>query len=223
VRFQKNGGRGVRQLLRKMQYCQYLLAFCSSSPTSRPMSLIGFRSGVKFWGQRRSGTSALKLIADSSQTLRDFRFVPFADKRARPQDSTILSPLCRRGQDIKLAGPVVAPSFIWDNDTGRAATMTRTLVALCALTVGLSACADYKAKLAAHQQAAEDDAKCQSSGSKPDEPAYLQCRAQLDAARTTAGAIANSGPEPPPVKRVEPWQARTQSMPPIAPVMPPPR
>jgi hypothetical protein len=68
-----------------------------------------------------------------------------------------------------------------------AAAMTRTLIALCALTVGLSGCAEYKARLAA-QQAAEDDAKCQSYGAKPGEPAYVQCRAQLDAARTQAAA-----------------------------------
>jgi hypothetical protein len=52
------------------------------------------------------------------------------------------------------------------------------------------------------------------------EPAYLQCRAQFDTARTTAGAISNAGPEPPPAKRVEPRQTPAQSMPPIASVMP---
>ena len=38
---------------------------------------------------------------------------------------------------------------------------------------------------------AEDDAKCQSPGGKPDDPAYVQCRAQLDAARTQAAATAD--------------------------------
>lgn len=37
--------------------------------------------------------------------------------------------------------------------------------------------------------AAQDDAKCRSYGSQAGSPAYVQCRAQLDAARTQAGAI----------------------------------
>lgn len=40
--------------------------------------------------------------------------------------------------------------------------------------------------LLAREQAAADDAKCQGYGAKPGEPAYVQCRAQLDAARTAA-------------------------------------
>jgi len=44
---------------------------------------------------------------------------------------------------------------------------------------------------AAAKQDAEDDAKCQSSGGKPDDPAYVQCRAQLDAARMQAAATAD--------------------------------
>ena len=67
----------------------------------------------------------------------------------------------------------------------------RSIVLLCALAI-LSGCADstfvaWKTKAAANQDA-EDDAKCQSSGGKPDDPAYVQCRAQLDAARTQAAA-----------------------------------
>jgi hypothetical protein len=46
----------------------------------------------------------------------------------------------------------------------------------------------WKTKAAAKQDA-EDDAKCQSSGGKPDDPAYVQCRAQLDAARTSASRL----------------------------------
>ena len=70
----------------------------------------------------------------------------------------------------------------------------RSIVLLCALAI-LSGCADstfeaWKTKAAAKQDA-EDDAKCQSSGSKPDDPAYVQCRAQLDAARTQAAATAD--------------------------------
>jgi hypothetical protein len=37
-----------------------------------------------------------------------------------------------------------------------------------------------------------DNAKCQSYGSKPGEPAYVQCRAQLDAARSVASSVALS-------------------------------
>jgi hypothetical protein len=48
------------------------------------------------------------------------------------------------------------------------------------------------------RNAAEDDAKCRSYGAKIGEPAYVQCRAQLDTARTQAGAIASSGAAAPP-------------------------
>jgi len=70
----------------------------------------------------------------------------------------------------------------------------RSIVLLCALAI-LSGCADstfeaWKTKAAANRDA-EDDAKCQSSGGKPDDPAYVQCRAQLDAARTQAAATAD--------------------------------
>jgi hypothetical protein len=58
------------------------------------------------------------------------------------------------------------------------------LFCCCLLVAG---CAEYQARLAA-QHAAEDDAKCQSYGAKQGDPAYVQCRAQLDAARTQADA-----------------------------------
>ena len=41
--------------------------------------------------------------------------------------------------------------------------------------------------------AAADDAKCRSYGSQPGEPAYTQCRAQLDSARTIATSTAIAG------------------------------
>jgi hypothetical protein len=70
----------------------------------------------------------------------------------------------------------------------------RSIVLLCALAI-LSGCADstfdaWKTKAAAKQDA-EDDAKCQSSGGKPGDPAYEQCLAQLDAARKQAAARAD--------------------------------
>jgi len=55
----------------------------------------------------------------------------------------------------------------------------------------VAGCAEYEARLAA-QHAAEDDAKCQSYGAKVGEPAYVQCRAQLDAARTQASATSSA-------------------------------
>jgi hypothetical protein len=76
----------------------------------------------------------------------------------------------------------------------------------CGLFCVLIGCAEYKAQLAA-----EDDAKCQSYGAKRGEPAYVQCRAQLDAARTQADAAVASAviqapkpippPQPPPPLR----------------------
>jgi hypothetical protein len=53
------------------------------------------------------------------------------------------------------------------------------------LTVG---CADYKTGQA-DQQAAADDAQCLLGGAKAGDPAYLQCKAQLDSARTQAQSI----------------------------------
>ena len=71
----------------------------------------------------------------------------------------------------------------------------RSIVLLCALAILLSGCADWtfdnwKTKLTANQDA-KDDAKCQSSGGKPGDPAYDQCRAQLDAARKQASEAAD--------------------------------
>jgi hypothetical protein len=40
----------------------------------------------------------------------------------------------------------------------------------------------------AAQQAAEMDAQCKSYGAKPGTPAYINCRAQLDAAHEQAAA-----------------------------------
>jgi hypothetical protein len=57
--------------------------------------------------------------------------------------------------------------------------------------------AEYRAKFSwRHRPIARTsrrDAKCQLYGAKPGEPAYVQCRAQLNAARTGAIATAASG------------------------------
>jgi hypothetical protein len=56
---------------------------------------------------------------------------------------------------------------------------------LCALLCFLFAvgCAQQP-QLTAEQEVA-DDVKCQSAGAKPGDPAYLQCRAELNSARAT--------------------------------------
>jgi len=69
-------------------------------------------------------------------------------------------------------------------------------VPMAAVLLLLSGCAEYKAKMAA-EQAAEDDAKCHSYGAQQGDPAYVQCRAQLDATRTQARATEAGGPPPP--------------------------
>jgi hypothetical protein len=53
----------------------------------------------------------------------------------------------------------------------------------------------------AEEQAKLDDSKCQSYGTKPGELPYLQCRAQLDAARN---------PTPPPAPVIMPPAAPGQ-------------
>jgi hypothetical protein len=85
----------------------------------------------------------------------------------------------------------------------------------CGLFCVLIGCAD-KAQLAA-----EDDAKCQSYGAKHSEPAYVQCRAQLDAARTQANATGYAAAiQPPPI--YTPAQAPAFRPPPMLPPIPPP-
>jgi len=45
-------------------------------------------------------------------------------------------------------------------------------------------------------QNAKDNQKCLGYGAQPGSPAYVNCRAQLDAARTTAEAIEDAAPAP---------------------------
>jgi hypothetical protein len=66
-------------------------------------------------------------------------------------------------------------------------------IAILIVPLLLGGCVSFDPKaLAAH-----DDAKCQSYGAKPGDPAYVQCRAQLDAARTAAIAAMAAAPPPP--------------------------
>jgi hypothetical protein len=86
-------------------------------------------------------------------------------------------------------------------------------VLICIAGLALAGCAEYRAKVAA-ERAAADDAKCQSYGAKPGEPAYVHCSAQLDAARTQAAAtesVAAPAPHccdaaPDPFPPVPPWR-----------------
>ena len=59
-----------------------------------------------------------------------------------------------------------------------------------------------------------DDSKCQGYGAQPGTPAYVQCRAQLDAART--GAIATMAAAP-----ATPVYTPTPVV--VPPMLPPPR
>jgi hypothetical protein len=54
----------------------------------------------------------------------------------------------------------------------------RKMLFCAAVFVCLGGCAAEYAKI--------DDAKCQSYGARPGDPAYVTCRSQLDAARTQA-------------------------------------
>ena len=64
--------------------------------------------------------------------------------------------------------------------------------AILAVAASLAGCG--LSQRLAEQRNAEDDAKCLSYGARRGDPAYVQCRAQLDAARTQASAIENSAP-----------------------------
>jgi hypothetical protein len=63
----------------------------------------------------------------------------------------------------------------------------KPLFGLC-LCLLLTACltAEERMEAARQRNDAQDDAKCQSSGAKPSDAAYTQCRQQLDAARADA-------------------------------------
>ena len=82
----------------------------------------------------------------------------------------------------------------------------RKLVVL-ALALGLAGCGQTAEQrmqqLYAQQQL--DSAKCRSYGAKEGDPAYVQCRAQLDAARTGATAAVEAAKQTPaPVVVVQP-------------------
>jgi hypothetical protein len=62
----------------------------------------------------------------------------------------------------------------------------RIVLSVILLAASVAGCVSDQERLA--QLAAIDDGKCQDYGAKPGTPPYVQCRAQLDAARTQADA-----------------------------------
>jgi len=67
------------------------------------------------------------------------------------------------------------------------------VILLVALLLG--GCMTTEERIAAH--AAEDNQKCVGYGAQPGTPAYVNCRAQLDSARTQARAIEDAAPPTP--------------------------
>jgi hypothetical protein len=63
------------------------------------------------------------------------------------------------------------------------------LIVLATAVAGCATEPDRQARFAAN-----DDSECKSYGGQPGTPAYLQCRAQLDAARTQAHETAAADP-----------------------------
>ncbi|PJG56618.1 hypothetical protein CVM73_03450 [Bradyrhizobium forestalis] len=66
------------------------------------------------------------------------------------------------------------------------------VVVILALGLSLGGCLTGEQLIA--ERNAKDDQKCQGYGARPGTDAYVNCRAQLDSARTTARAIDNATP-----------------------------
>ncbi len=66
------------------------------------------------------------------------------------------------------------------------------VVAILAVSLSLGGCLTSEQLIA--ERNAKDDQKCQSYGARPGTDAYVNCRAQLDSARTTAIAIDSAAP-----------------------------
>lgn len=90
--------------------------------------------------------------------------------------------------------------------------MTKRKIAIVLCLLSLGGCA---AEIARRQSAA-DDAKCREWGSRPGEAVYVNCRAQLQAARTVADSAGGYYNPPPPTP--------TPQLPNLSPppVLPPP-
>lgn len=66
------------------------------------------------------------------------------------------------------------------------------VVAILAVSLSLGGCLTDEQLIA--ERNAKDDQKCQSYGARPGTDAYVNCRAQMDSARTTATAINSATP-----------------------------
>lgn len=65
-------------------------------------------------------------------------------------------------------------------------------IAVLSLCLFLAGCLTDEEIIA--ERRAKDDQKCQSYGARPGSDAYVNCRARLDSARTTASAIDSAAP-----------------------------
>lgn len=66
------------------------------------------------------------------------------------------------------------------------------VMAILALSLSLGGCLTSEQLVA--ERNAKDDQKCQGYGARPGTDAYVNCRAQLDSARTRAIAIDSAAP-----------------------------
>ena len=66
------------------------------------------------------------------------------------------------------------------------------VMAILALSLSLGGCLTSEQLIA--ERNAKDDQKCQGYGARPGTDAYVNCRAQLDSARTTAIAVDSAAP-----------------------------
>jgi hypothetical protein len=69
-------------------------------------------------------------------------------------------------------------------------------LALVGLVLAILLCGCMTREQQIAEQNAKDDQKCLSYGARPGSDAYVNCRAQLDGARTTASAIEDAAPPP---------------------------
>jgi hypothetical protein len=82
---------------------------------------------------------------------------------------------------------------------------------LAAIGAALLLAALLSGCVTAEEQARIDDSKCQGYGAQLGSPAYIQCRAQLDAAKTQAKAVADATPMPPSMSLPRPTPSPTYS------------
>jgi hypothetical protein len=119
-----------------------------------------------------------------------------AQVAAAPKITRQASPAAPSGSRLPPASRVGSP-FLGGGRRMRAMTMV-VVVVFCLAVGGCAPTAEQLAQQTWSQRQFDED-KCESYGSKKGDPAYVQCRAQLDAARTGAVAAieaARSTPAP---------------------------